>query len=366
MTVDILKLQHFKNYESATVSFSPGINCLVGLNGAGKTNLLDALHYLAFSKSAFLPTDLQNIQDGQQYFLVDGTFAENTLTIKCYQEKRKKKQFKVDDQEVSSVTDLLGRIPMVLTTPYDSAIIREGGEVRRKFANGAISQHDPDFLQVLIHYRRTLRQRNSFLKSINGSLNAKNEQLLELYDDKLISLSKTISTKRASFILDFYPCFEHNYNLIADAQDKTSIAFESDALKKDFEQVFRSSRERDLILQRTNIGSHKDDFTFLLKGEPLKKYGSQGQQKSFLIALRLAQYDYLYQKMSNKPILLLDDIFDKLDDERIERLAALLAEEDRFGQVIITDARKERSKQVFKKYRQTQFFEVINGELAKA
>ncbi|MAZ41581.1 MAG: DNA replication and repair protein RecF [Flammeovirgaceae bacterium] len=365
MKIKTLALQNFKNYENLALEFSEGIQLFLGQNGMGKTNLLDALHYLTFTKTAFVNTDNQNIRKGALYFLVKGNFenAGKYHEVICYHEVRKKKVIKLNGSPYERIIEHIGRLPLVLSTPYDSDLIRETSEVRRKWIDGCIAQYNQEYLADLMGYNRILSQRNTLLKSMEGHLNGSNSSLLDTYDTQIITLSKSLSQVRADFVNKFIPFLSANEGLIVFERETCSMTYQSQVLAVDFERTFLESRKKDLVTQRSNVGLHKDDYSFLMDGQPLKKFGSQGQQKSFLIALRLSQYDYLAKATKTKPMLLLDDVFDKLDDERIERLTDLLSDSVRFGQVFITDARKERTSLLLKDKYNAKIFEIGNGKV---
>lgn len=364
MLLKTLKLQHFKNYTEEDIQFSKGINCILGKNGMGKTNLLDAIHYLSMTKSAMSGTDSQNVEYQQNFFSINGEFglSKKKLKVNTYFEAGKKKLMKVDGKEPEKISEHIGKIPSVLTTPDDTEIIKEGSEVRRKLFDGVIAQFDAQYLSDLIDLNRILKQRNSFLKQNEGRRTI-DMTLLSIYDEKLLPLNKRISLTRVAFLEIFESYFAANYSMIFEGDESPNVSYKSDCLKDDFEDNFRKSFEKDLILQRTTMGCHKDDYAFQLNGRPIKKFGSQGQQKSFIIALKLALYDFLKDKKGFSPVLLLDDLFDKLDDERIGHLVTLLSDSDRFPQLFITDAREERSREFFKEVKNVTFFEVSDGKV---
>lgn len=345
MTLTDLHLFAFKNHSDAQFAFQKGVNCVVGKNGVGKTNLLDAINFLAFARTALNTTDAQCITEGSASFSVRGIFKPE-LTIACGYEFRKGKLLKVDGQEQPKTSEHVGTLPLVFTTPDDSDIVREGSEYRRKFFDGAIAQVDKEYLNALIKYRKILQQRNEHLKSAEHR--GVDHKLLDTYDDQLIPLSIDISSKRRDFLGEFVPFFSETYGSLHKTSESPSIQFESNALAENFKDLFASSREKDMILKRTMEGSHRDKYEFQLNDQPIKKFGSQGQQKTFIISLRLAEYDFLRARMKKHPLLLLDDIFDKLDDDRIKALVKTLSDKKRFEQIFITDARRERSETFFK------------------
>ncbi|XOV92466.1 MAG: DNA replication/repair protein RecF [Bacteroidota bacterium] len=361
MVLSTLKLVNFKNYQEESFHFKEGINCLLGLNGMGKTNLLDAIHYLCMTRSSQNNTDQDNILFEEPYFSIIGEF-DSGLKVNCYFEQGKKKLFRVNGVEPEKLSDHIGSIPWVLTTPDDNEIIREGSEVRRKLFDRVISQYDKSYLDELIRCRKLLNQRNSFLKQNAGKSNY-NQKLLQTYDDQLLPLFVGISAKRKLFLLEFEEFFTSNYQDVFKVDEIPGIKYRTKCLDKNFPDQFKEAIKKDLILERTTMGSHKDDFLFLLNGKPTKKFGSQGQQKTLIIALKLSEFDFLKTKKDEIPLLLLDDIFDKLDDQRIGHLVELLSNDKRFSQIFITDARKERAKNFFGKKKKVTFFEIENGRI---
>ena len=344
MILKSLSLNNFKNYPEVIVQFGEAINCITGLNGSGKTNLLDAIHYLSLTKSAFNSVDSQNIRNGTEFYAIRATFQhkDKTYKVHCSLKTGTKKNFKVNEVAYTKLSEHLGKFPLVLIAPNDDELIRDSSEIRRKFIDSTISQTSKEYLQNLIAYTHYLKQRNALLKRINET-GKRDLPLLYQYDDQLITLGIKISIERTDFILAFKSEFQTNYNFISEEKERVSLDYKSKALESGFEQTFKASLEKDILLQRTNVGIHRDDYEFLIEDKPLKKFGSQGQQKSFLISLKLAQFDYLKNIFGFTPLLLLDDIFDKLDDHRIKKLIAVIATE-KFEQIFITDARAERTK----------------------
>jgi len=361
-----IKLVQFKNYQQVQAEFSREINCFLGINGSGKTNLLDAIHYLCFTRSAFNTVDAQNILHGMDFFTIQGQFQleDKPLEIKCITEVGKKKQILNSGKAYDKMSDHLGLLPIVMIAPDDTQLIKEGSEGRRNFFDSIIAQLDKLYLQLLVRYQHFLKQRNALLKQFAESGNV-NHSLLEPYNIELISLSKSIYLKRKAFIEGFKSQLQHHYGVISDDKETVEIDYQSDCEDPHFESLFQSSLRKDIILKRTNKGIHKDDFAFTIGGYPLKKFGSQGQQKSFLIALKLSQFQTLKEGKGILPILLLDDIFDKLDDIRIAKMIELVANQE-FGQLFITDARPERSKQILATIAaEKQYFYINNGILTK-
>lgn len=360
-----LKLTNFKNCESAYLQFSEKINCFVGLNGAGKTNILDAIYYLAFCKSYFTTTDRQNIRHGEVFFAIHGDFVtdnDEIETISCVQKESAKKSFKYNKKEYERLADHIGKIPLVMISPYDRDLINEGSDLRRKFIDGVISQFDSVYLGDLLQYNKVLTQRNTQLKQFweNRFFDA---NLLALWDEQLVRYATPIYEKRKAFLQDFMPIFQKYYDIVSGTSEKVDIAYESALHDKPMEQLLKESLEKDRYSSYTNVGIHKDDLSFLIDNHQVKKFGSQGQQKSFVVAVKLAQFDFNYQKIGFKPILLLDDIFDKLDDNRVAQLVNLVGN-DYFGQVFITDTQRHRIQYLLENTEcNHKIFEVEHGEV---
>lgn len=359
-----IRLQQFKNYRQATVRFSSHINCFLGPNGSGKTNLLDAIHYLCLTKSAFGHVDANTIMHEGEYFTVFGDFdiQSKDIEIRCVVESGKKKQLIQNGKALEKLSEHIGLLPIVLIAPDDTQLIREGSEERRRFVDNMLSQLDKSYLDQLVRYQHFLKQRNALIKQFaeRGRLD---KQLIELYDRELIALSVQIAKARSSFMVEYLPFIAEFYGFISQQQEDVDVVYETHCLDEGFEEVFRSNLQQDLALRRTNKGIHKDDFIYTIASHPIKKFGSQGQQKSFVIALKLAQFQFFLSKKGIKPILLLDDIFDKLDDQRIGKLMELVAD-SRFGQLFITDARPERSKQILAQLgSEVRFFKIEAGSV---
>ena len=365
MWISLLQLQQFKNYENESFEFHPRLNVITGLNGMGKTNVFDALHYLSFTKSAFNSMDALNVMHERAYFSIIGKFeTDESLETICYFEKGSGKNIQVNKSNLEKIGEHIGKIPLILSTPYDQALILEGSEARRKFIDGTISQFDSEFLSVLLKYQRVLKQRNACLKNAKTMNKKSLDSLLDVYDQDIVGFSKEISYKREQLVETLFPFFNTNYTNISDSKEAAGLSLNSHVLTDSFENSYSSNREKDIITQRTSMGCHRDDFIFLLNGHPLKKEGSQGQQKSYLLSMKLAQFDLLKSK-SATPILLLDDLFDKLDDERIQHILNILNDDKRFGQVFISDARAERIKSLFADTTDLKFFEIREGKIAR-
>lgn len=347
MWLENISLLNFKNYEELDLSFSEQINCLVGENGSGKTNLLDAIYYLSLTKSAFSSTEAQNIRHDESFFVVKGSFHKNheKYNVQFSLQNGQKKQFKNSRIPYEKLSEHIGLFPVVLITPDDTDIIKGGSEIRRKFYDGIISQIDGDYLDNLLRYNHTLKQRNSLLKQF-AEQNYYDNDLLDSYSDQLLDTGERIYTYRKAFLDKFFPAFINHYNNLSGQKEEVKITYQSDFDESQFKKQFYKNYRRDLIAQRTTQGIHKDEYLFEINSFPVKKYGSQGQQKSFVIALKLSQFDIIKEEKKVKPILLLDDVFDKLDDFRIGKLSEMVAAQS-FGQLFVTDARPERTYQIF-------------------
>ena len=349
MHLKSLSLINFKNYAQAEFELNAGINCFVGRNGAGKTNVLDAVHYLSMCKSYLNPVDKQNIRFDEQFFVIQGTWEEEekSTDIYCGVKAGSKKVFKKNKSEYEKLADHIGSFPSVIISPYDRDLISEGSEVRRRWMDGIISQFDRKYLDFLVRYSKILDQRNALLKHFyeNGFFE---RESLEIWDAQLILAGKAIHESRKVFLDEFIPVFQAYYQFIGDESETVKLEYRSSLNDLSFEELLIQNRKRDSQSQFTTGGTHKDDLLFTINGHPVKKFGSQGQQKSFLIALRLAQFDWLKKHLNKKPVLMLDDIFDKLDHQRVEKLMSLVSDQV-FGQVLVTDTESERIKAVFSK-----------------
>ncbi len=359
-----LSLLNFKNYREANLQFLPGVNCLVGHNGAGKTNVLDAIHYLCLCKSFFNPIDSQQILHNEGFFLVQGEFnQENNIdSVYCGLKKNHKKIFKRNNKEYQRLADHIGIYPLVMIAPQDQYLITEGSEERRKFLDNAISQTDTIYLDDLIAYHKIINQRNALLKQFHEQ-NKIDEVMIGIYDEQLVLLANKIHAKRLQFMNEFIPLFNSIYQSLSSGAEEVNFVYESHLNEYDFAELLTKNLRKDIITNRSNYGIHKDDLHFNLGALPLKKYGSQGQQKSYVIALKLAHYSYLNLKKGYKPVLMLDDIFDKLDENRIRKLLAMVSDES-FGQLFITDTDKERVSKIFSQINvDCRIFEVNQGSV---
>lgn len=364
MYLQQLSFLNFKNYAEAELTLTDGVNAFVGNNGAGKTNLLDAVHYLSLCKSYFNPIDSQQIKQGADFFMINGTFQRNGSkeVVACGLKRNQKKQFKRNKKDYQRLADHIGLLPLVMISPYDISIIIEGSEERRKFIDNVISQTDNQYLDELIAYNKYLGNRNSMLKQI-ADTGRYDPDLLAVMDEQLIASGTRIFRKRREFMEAFTPVFNQHYSFISGDAERVELIYESQLLNDDFAGLLKKSLERDRVLERTTTGIHKDDLQFNIHGMSMKKFGSQGQQKSFLIALKLAQYSFLTQKKGFKPLLLLDDIFDKLDEGRVTKLMQMVSNHD-FGQVFITDTSMARVQGIFEAINvDIKLFKVAEGTI---
>lgn len=350
MQLNQLSLLNFKNLAQIEFKFDAKVNCFVGQNGVGKTNALDSIYVLAFGKSYFNPISSQNIKHEEEYFVVDGNFEnENkliqvTVSLKRGQKKVIKKNGKVYDK----VSDHIGSVPLVIISPYDRDLITEGSETRRKFMDGVIAQFDHAYLTHLMRYQKVLSQRNALLKYFAANQHFE-KATLEIYDVELIQLGEKIAEKRKTFIASFLPILQKRHKQISNEKEAIQLTYKTHLVEKNvsFSKLLEENLNKDLRLQYTSVGIHKDDLLFEIEGYPIKKFGSQGQQKSYLIALKFAQYDILHQISGTKPILLLDDIFDKLDESRVEQIIAMIMKEE-LGQVFVSDTHAARTEKVIR------------------
>jgi DNA replication and repair protein RecF len=355
MYLEKISLLNFKNYEELALTFSKGVNFFTGSNGSGKTNLLDAIYYLSFSKSAFNSNDSQNIKHGADFFMIQGNYMRKGKKdqVQCNLIQGQKKALKLNNSTYDKFSEHIGQFPSVLINPYDTDLIREGSEERRKFFDSIISQIDHLYLNEIIKYNQILKQRNSLLKQFNEKNHIDND-LLDSYNTPLLQTGNYIYKRRKKFLDEFIPVFLTHYQNLSEKREEVKLTYFSQVEAENFEKDFAHSLKKDISLQRTSRGVHRDDFIFKIGEHPLKNLGSQGQQKSFVIALKLAQFEIIKKDKGIKPLLLLDDIFDKLDDKRINKIMEMVADHS-FGQLFITDARINKSE---------KFFSQINSEVS--
>ena len=348
-----ISLLNYKNFSEVTFELDSKINCFVGKNGIGKTNILDAIYHLANGKSYFNPLAVQNIKHGEDFFVVDGEFEKNERTeqILCSLKKGQKKILKRNSKLYEKFSDHIGFIPLVIISPADSDLIVEGSETRRKFIDSVISQLYNSYLQQLIQYQKIINQRNALLKYFALNHVFENDTL-SIYNEQLNALGQSIFEKRKHFLADFIPIFNQYHQDITNSAETVQLVYQSDLFENDTLTLLEQNLQKDRALQYTSVGVHKDDLSFEIDNYPIKKFGSQGQQKSFLIALKLAQFDFVKKQSGEKPILLFDDIFDKLDEFRVSKIIEMVNNEE-FGQLFISDTHAERTENIVKSTHQS-------------
>jgi len=353
MILKSLSLINYKNFVSRSFDFDPKINCFVGNNGVGKTNVLDAIYHLSFGKSYFNPITSQNIHHGTDFFVVDGHYEKEEREEKVIVSAKKgqKKVIKRNGKLYERFADHIGFLPLVIISPADRDLIIAGSETRRKFMDGVISQSDTSYLSNLLNYTKALSQRNALLKYFAAN-NTFDSDTLSIYDDQLCQYGNPIFEKRQAFIAKFAPIFQERYEAISGGTEQVSLQYASKLSESPLEHLLTNALNKDRMLQYSSAGIHKDDLQFEIDGHPIKKFGSQGQQKSFLIALKLAQFDFIKAENKLTPILLLDDIFDKLDEKRVAHIIALV-NTAHFGQIFISDTHPERTEGIIKEIRQS-------------
>jgi DNA replication and repair protein RecF len=337
-----LGLTNFKNYELDEMEFSPKINCFVGNNGVGKTNILDAIHYLSLTKSFFNNIDSISIRHGEDYFIIQGTFNRDGEDdqVYCAFQKQKQKLLKRNGKEYQKLSEHIGRYPVVMISPADSILISEGSEERRRFMNKIISQYNAEYLDSVLKYGKALQQRNRLLKDFRSS-GRFDADSLSVWDSQLVKYGKYIHSERSALVSELIPVFQEYYNMISSGREIVKLNYRSHLSEGDYAEMLLNTLQRDRILEYTTAGVHKDDLTLEMNEHPVKSLGSQGQQKSYLVALKLAKFDYIKRKSGFSPILLLDDLFDKFDAERVEQIIRLVGNH-RFGQIFITDTHQDR------------------------
>ncbi len=353
MILQSITLLNYKNFESESFNFDPRINCFVGNNGIGKTNVLDAIYHLSFGKSYFNPITSQNIKHGEDFFVIEGKYEKDNKDEKIVVSAKKgqKKMIKRNGKAYERFSEHIGFLPAVIISPADRDLIIEGSETRRKFVDGVISQGDAQYLRDLISYNKVLSQRNSLLKYFAAN-NTHNQDTLDIYNSQLDDFGTKIYQKRLAFLQEFTPIFLKRYQVISNSTETVDLVYKSQLEDGPLIDLLQQSINKDKFTQYTNFGIHKDDLLFQIEGHPVKKFGSQGQQKSYLIALKLAQFDFIKAHIGQSPILLLDDIFDKLDESRVSQIIKLVDEEN-FGQIFISDTHPERTEEVVKEVHQS-------------
>lgn len=361
MILQQLSIINFKNIIQADLTFSDKINCFLGNNGMGKSNLLDAIYYLSFCKSFTHVVDSQNIHHNEDFFMLQGHYERNDMPeiLSCGIRRRQKKSFKRNKKEYERLSDHIGFAPLVMVSPDDSSLIQGGSEERRRFIDVVISQWDKPYLDTLIRYNKALEQRNSLLRQ-----EVSDPMLYELWEEQMAHAATTIYNTRKKFLDTFIPVFDRFYRDISNGNEQVGLSYRSHLSEGDLLPQLAATRHRDLILGYTTKGIHKDDMEMTLESYPMKRIGSQGQCKTYLIALKLAQYDFLSHHGNTTPILLLDDLFDKLDAQRVERIMQLVSS-DIFGQIFITDTNREYLDRIVKSTNTDyRLYYVTNGEFS--
>jgi DNA replication and repair protein RecF len=348
-----LTLLNYKNIDQQNFDFDTKINCFVGRNGVGKTNILDAIYHLAYGKSYFNPLAVQNIKHDEEFFLLDAVFFKNDKEekVSCSLKRGQKKIIKRNNKAYEKLSEHIGLIPLVIISPADNDLIAEGSEVRRKFIDGVISVLDQSYLNQLLQYQKLIAQRNALLKyfALNQTFD---QDTLSIYNEQLAPLGNTIFEKRQQFLDNFIVIFKKYYDLISDQAETVNLVYQSQLSEDSLENLLQNGIAKDRAAQYTNFGIHKDDLSFEISGYPIKKFGSQGQQKSFLIALKLAQFEFIKEKSGELPLLLFDDIFDKLDEFRVAKIINMV-NNDTFGQIFISDTHSDRTEKIVQQTHQS-------------
>ena len=360
MFISELSLVNFKNINQAEFSFSSSVNCFLGNNGQGKTNLLDAIYYLSYTKSFFNSIDSQNVNFNENFFVVQGKIEDkdSTFDLYCGMKKAEKKVFRKNKKVYKKLADHIGVFPVVMITPYDINLILEGSDTRRKFLDGLISQFNKQYLADLLSYNKLLKQRNAMLKDIRFQ---KSYDLLEVYETSMHEKARLIHKVRKDFIEEFTPLFNQFYKDISSNLEHVDLLYDTDLNDHTLSELFQLNRLKDEKLGYTSTGIHREDLVFSIEGHPIKKFGSQGQQKTYLIALKLAKYEFIRQQKKVSPVLLLDDIFDKLDDNRVGYILDLIRM-NKVGQCFITDTSTTKVPSVLSDFNVTfNQFEIISG-----
>lgn len=356
-------ISDFRNIELQELEFSPNINCISGNNGEGKTNLLDAIYYLSMTKSAFASSDKYTFRYGTEEFSISGTYRmENGLSSRFSLKMTTKgeKKVKRDDKAYGKVSEHVGILPIVMVSPADISMVSESGEERRRFVNAVLSQMDREYMTSLQQYNRLLQQRNKMLKEMDPD-----RYLLEVIDMRMSALAEPIYQARKKFVEDLKPIIAEYYKAVSGGSEQVDIEYESELSKASLEELLAVSYEKDRILKYTTAGLQRDDFAFKMNGWPIRRHGSQGQQKSFLVSLKFAQYEIMKKNYGFAPVLLLDDVFDKLDMGRISNLLEMVSGKD-FGQIFITDSNKVRMSGIVDGLTQDRaYFETTAGTFRK-
>ena len=359
MILEKLSLINYKNIQSATLELSPKMNCFIGHNGAGKTNVLDAIYYLSFCHSANNPVDSQVIRHGEEFLMIEGMYAPK-LTITCGLKRGQKKHFKKDKKEYKRLSEHIGLIPVVTVSPSDTLLIEGGSEERRRLMDLVISQYDRSYIEALNRYNKALQQRNTMLKAEEEP----DAEVMSLWEEQMASTGEEIYRKRDSFVREMVPVFQHYYERISGNKEQVSLNYVSHCQRGPLLEVIQHDRLKDRAVGYSLHGIHRDDLEFTLAGHQMKREGSQGQNKTFVVSLKLAQFEFLKRtNTQTTPLLLLDDIFDKLDAQRVEQIVNLVAGDD-FGQIFITDTNRDHLDQILSaSSHDYKIFYVEDGEI---
>ena len=359
LLINKISILNYKNILDKTFNFDNKINCFVGNNGVGKTNILDSIYHLAIGKSSFSISNENNINHESEFMLLDGLFSINNKkeNITCSLKRNETKVLKRNEKIYKRLSDHFGLIPVVLISPYDTNLIIEGSSERRKFMDSIISTYDKNYLQDIINHGKLIKQRNKILKYFNKSAKVDMDSIL-VYNDQIVKLSKPIHECRKKFVSEFVPLVIDKYNNISGKNEKVTLQYKSDLNENEISELLEKSFQKDMILQFTSCGIHKDDLIFKIDNNSIKRFGSQGQQKSFLISLRFAEFEFLKNSNNLAPILLMDDIFDKLDIQRVKNIVDLVNSSE-FGQLFVSDTDKTRIEKVLRSLKNTsEIFEI--------
>lgn len=362
MILEKLSIINYKNIAEATLTLSPKTNCFIGHNGAGKTNVLDAVYFLSFCHSASNPSDAQVIRHGQDFLMLEGNYDDgDPVSVTCGMKRGQKKHFKRNKKEYRRLSEHIGLIPIVLVSPADTYLIDGGSEERRRLMDVVIAQTDTLYTDTLNRYNKALQQRNTLLKQDEEP----DPEMMDIFEEQMALTGESIYRSRAAFAEALTPLFQQYYERIAGGRERVALSYVSHCQRGPLLEVIRRDRWKDRAIGYSLHGVHRDDLEIMLDGHPMKREGSQGQQKTFVIALKLAQFELIRQTRRTTPLLLLDDIFDKLDAQRVEQIVNLVSGDD-FGQIFITDTNREHLDQILAtSAHDYKIFGVEDGEVSE-
>ncbi len=365
MTLDTLSILNYKNIRSASLAFSPKINCFIGQNGEGKTNLLDAVYFLSFCHSSFTNLDSTVMQHGQDFFMLEGLYHgedDEQEVVSASMKRGHGKQFRRNKKAYKKLSEHIGLIPLIFVSPSDSILVEGGGDERRRLMDVVIAQTDHIYMDALTHYGKALQQRNALLKLDDDP----DPALMALWEEEMAARGKVVYERRAAFVEQLVPVFQDIYTKISGGREQVSLRYVSHCQRGDLLDVIQRDRFKDRAVGYSLHGVHRDDLEMLLDGYPMKREGSQGQTKTFVLALKLAQFDFLRRTATRTtPLLLLDDIFDKLDSRRVEQIVDLVSG-DSFGQIFITDTNREHLDKILSRsHHDYKLFDVVGGEISE-